>query len=65
MDFFESFKNLYSEGLIVKFSGLENSLDLLELDKEHPILTKKFSGLKKRLLHRFIVLRILTCIDYL
>ena len=36
------------EGLIVKFSGLENSLDLLELDKEHPILTKKFSGLNKK-----------------
>ena len=65
MDFFESLKIYTHEGLIVKFSGLENSLDLLELDKEHPILMKKFSGLNKRLLHRFIVLRILTCIDYL
>jgi len=36
------------EGLIVKFSGLDNSLDLIELDKNHPILTKKFSGLDEK-----------------
>lgn len=36
------------EGLIVKFSGLDNSLDLIELDREHPIITKNFSDIDKR-----------------
>ncbi len=42
-----SIKIYTKNGYIIKVSGTENELDLLELDNNHPVITQKFSNSEK------------------
>ena len=53
-----SIKIYTKNGYIIKVSGTENELDLLELDNNHPVITKNSQIQKKLLPHSIILINL-------